>query len=63
MKWMMHVAAMGEMRNTYKILITKPERKRRLRRPTNNFIISNKEKVYECVNWIDADLDSVLLTL
>jgi hypothetical protein len=30
MRWMGHAARFGEMRNAYKILVGKPERKRRL---------------------------------
>jgi hypothetical protein len=33
MKWAGHVACMGEMRNVYKILVGKPERKRPLEIP------------------------------
>jgi hypothetical protein len=33
LRWVSHVAGMGEMRNAYKILVRKPERKRLLRRP------------------------------
>jgi hypothetical protein len=32
MRWMGHVAQVGEMRNAYKILVGKPDRKRPLRR-------------------------------
>jgi hypothetical protein len=32
MRWVGHVARMGEMRNVYKILVGKPEGKRPLRR-------------------------------
>jgi hypothetical protein len=33
MRWLGHVVHMGEIRNSYKILVGKPERKRPLRRP------------------------------
>jgi hypothetical protein len=33
MRWVWHVAYMGEMRNAYKILVRKPEGRRPLRRP------------------------------
>jgi hypothetical protein len=33
MRWAGHVATMGEMRNAYRILIGKPQRKRPLKRP------------------------------
>jgi hypothetical protein len=32
-KWVGHVARMGEKMNAYRILVGKPERKRPLRRP------------------------------
>jgi hypothetical protein len=35
MRWVGHIAHMGEMRNVYKILVRKPERKRPLGRPRN----------------------------
>jgi len=35
MRWVRHVAHMGEMRNVYKILVGKPKGKRPLRRPTH----------------------------
>jgi len=34
-RWAGHVALMGQMRNTYKILVGKPERKRELGTPEN----------------------------
>jgi hypothetical protein len=33
MRWVRHVAHMGEIRNVYKVLVGKPERNRPLRRP------------------------------
>jgi hypothetical protein len=33
MRWVGHVALMGEMRNAYKDLVVKPEGKRQLERP------------------------------
>jgi len=33
MRWVRHVACMGEMRNVYKILVENPKGKRPLRRP------------------------------
>jgi hypothetical protein len=33
MKWAGHIACMEEMKNSYKVLIRKPEGKRQLRRP------------------------------
>jgi hypothetical protein len=37
MRWMGHVAQMGEMRNVYSILVGKPEGKKPLRRPTHRW--------------------------
>jgi hypothetical protein len=33
MRWAEHIARIGESRGPYRILVTKPERKRPLRRP------------------------------
>jgi hypothetical protein len=57
MGWAGHVARMGAKRNTYTILVGKPERKRplgrRRRRWVNNIKIDLRE--IECVgiDWID----------
>jgi hypothetical protein len=46
MRWVGHVACMGEMRNAYNILFRKRERKRPLGRPRHiwegNILISKK---------------------
>jgi hypothetical protein len=46
----------GDIRNVYKILVGKPERKRplgrRRRRWEDNIIIDLKETGYKDVNWI-----------
>jgi hypothetical protein len=56
MKWMVHVARMGEMRNGYSILVGKPEGKRPLggsrRRWEDNIRIVLREIGWECVDWI-----------
>jgi hypothetical protein len=50
-----HVARMGDMRNAYKILVGKPERKRTLRkrkaRWEDNIITDLREKGWETVDW------------
>jgi hypothetical protein len=43
MKWMEHVTHMRNMRNTYKILVLKPEGKRTLGKPRRR---------WEAVDWI-----------
>jgi len=37
MRWVGHVAGMGEVRNVYNILVGKPEGERPLRRPMNSW--------------------------
>jgi hypothetical protein len=37
MRWTVHVACMGEMRNAYKILVKKPEGRRPFRRPAHRW--------------------------
>jgi hypothetical protein len=41
MKWVGHVACMGEMRNVYKILVRYPEGKSLLRRPMHSWNDTN----------------------
>jgi hypothetical protein len=48
-----HVACMGEFRNTYKILVGKPEEKRLLRRFKDNI----REGLRETVVWIHLAQD------
>jgi len=49
MRWAGHIAHIGEMRNVYKILVRKPEKKRPLRRPKHrwedNIRLNLKEEV------------------
>jgi hypothetical protein len=56
MRWVGHVACITEMRNSYKILVGKSERKRPFRRPSHsledNIEMDLKEIVYEGVDWI-----------
>jgi hypothetical protein len=59
MRWVEHVACMGQMRNAYKMyemLVTMSEGKRPLRLPRHrweNYIKTNlKETRYESVCWI-----------
>jgi hypothetical protein len=42
MRWAGHVARMGEKRNACRILVRKPEGKRRLRRPRSRWVGSIK---------------------
>jgi hypothetical protein len=56
MRWAGHVAPMEEMRNTYEILVGKPEVKRPLGRPRriweDNIKMYLKEIYFESVDWI-----------
>jgi hypothetical protein len=38
MRWVGHVARMGEKRNTYRLLVGKPEGKRPLARPRHRWV-------------------------
>jgi hypothetical protein len=60
-RWVGHVACVGEMRNGYKILIRKPEGKRLHGRPRHgledNIRMNNKEIGWEGVDWIHLAQD------
>jgi hypothetical protein len=51
-----HVARIGENRNTYKILVGKPESKRPLGRPRrrwmNNIKMDLRKMGWDCMDWI-----------
>ena len=53
MKWVGHVARMGESRAVYKVLIWKPERKRPLQRPRRRWEDNIKMDLQEveCGVW------------
>jgi len=57
MRWEGHVARLGERRGEYRVLVGKPERKRRFVRPRRNWEENNKMDLQEvecgCMNWID----------
>jgi hypothetical protein len=59
MEWIGHVACVGEKRNTYKVLVGEPERKRPLekRRPRWEDKMNLKEIGWECVKWICLSQD------
>jgi hypothetical protein len=56
MEWVEHVARMGEMRNSYKILVGKLEEKRRLERPRcrwkDNIRMDLTEIGWEVLDWM-----------
>jgi hypothetical protein len=56
MRWVGHVARMGEKRNTYRLLVGKPEGKRPLGRPRCRWIDNIKmdllETGFNVVDWI-----------
>jgi hypothetical protein len=61
MEWVRHVALMGEIRNTYKILVGKSEGKRPLGRPRSrledNIRMVLREIGWRGVDWIHLDRD------
>jgi hypothetical protein len=61
MKWVRHVARIGEKRNAYRILVGKPEGKRPLGRPRRKSVDNIKIDIIEIgwdgVDWIVLALD------
>jgi len=61
MRWVGHVACMGERRGVYMILVGKPERKRPLGRPRrrwdDNINMGLREVGCGGVDWIDLAQD------
>jgi hypothetical protein len=61
LRWEGHVAWVRMKKNTYKILVRKPERKRPLRRLRhrweNNVRMNLKEMVWVSVDWIHLSQD------
>jgi hypothetical protein len=54
MRWVGHVAWMGEKRNVYKLLMGKPEEKRPLGRPRRGWIDNIKMDLLEMgLNFVD----------
>jgi hypothetical protein len=60
-RWAEHVARMGEKRNAYRILVGKPEGKRRLGRPRRRWVGNIKMDLREIgwngMDWIDLAQD------
>jgi hypothetical protein len=63
MRWMEHVARMGEGRSVYRVLVGRPEGKRPLgrirRRLENNIKIDLRKIGIDGANWIRLAQDSV----
>jgi hypothetical protein len=61
MRWAGHVARMGEKRNSYRILVGKPEGRRPLGRPrrrwVDNMKIDLREIGWDDVDWVDLAQD------
>jgi hypothetical protein len=61
MRWVGHVARMGEKRNAYRILVGKPEGKRQLGRPkrrwVDNIKMDLREIGWDRVDWMDMAQD------
>jgi hypothetical protein len=58
MRWTGHIALMGKKRNAYRILVGKPERKRRLGRQRRWWVDNLREIGCDGMNWIDLTHDS-----
>jgi hypothetical protein len=54
MRWAVHVARMGEKRNSYRLLVGKPEGKRPLGRPRRRWVENIRMDLGE-VGWGDVD--------
>jgi hypothetical protein len=54
MRWVGHVARMGEKRNAYRLLVGKPERKRPLGRPRRRWLDNIRMDLVK-VRWGDVD--------
>jgi hypothetical protein len=60
MRWARHIAHMGEIRNTYRILVGKPTGKRSLGRPRRRWkdsIMDLREIGWEVVDWMHLAQD------
>jgi hypothetical protein len=61
MRWVEHVARMGEKRNAYRILVENPEGKRPLGRPRRRWVDSvemdHREIGWDGMDWIDLAQD------
>jgi hypothetical protein len=61
LRWAGHVATMGKERNTYRILVGKPEGKRPLGRPRRRWVDNIKMDLREIgwggMDWIALDQD------
>jgi hypothetical protein len=59
-RWAVHVARIGEKRNAYRLLVGKPQSKRRLGRPrhrwADNINMDLREAGRDGMNWISIDL-------
>jgi hypothetical protein len=56
MRWAGHVTRMGEKKNTYRILVGKPEGRRR-RKWMNNIKMDLREIGWDDMDWIDLAQD------
>jgi hypothetical protein len=63
MRWVGHVARMGEGRGVYRVLVGRPERKSPLGRPRHrwedNIKVDLREIGIDGTNWIQLALDRV----
>jgi hypothetical protein len=52
-----HVARMGEKRKSYRILVGKPEGKRRVGRPRRRWVDNIKIDLTDCMDWVNLAQD------
>ena len=61
MRWARHMACIGDRRESYRVLVGKPERKRPLERPgyilDDNIKMDLKKTEYKGVEWINVVKD------
>jgi hypothetical protein len=57
MRWAGHTARMGARRNSYKILVGKPEGRRPLGRPRRRWVDNIKMYLIDRMGWYGLDKD------
>jgi hypothetical protein len=55
MRWVRHIAGMGEKRNMYRLLVGTSEGKRPLERPRNRWVDNIKMDLVDRMGWCGVD--------